>query len=203
MQNRKTYAVNIFMATTLLMGCSSHKTAPISATQKNTAPTQIKTPKKTGISLSQLRKSNISSNVSLKAKHSYALNESIQFVIDTGSAEGYIYIIYLDNKGETGILYPNANAPLSEMSGSFIFPQDFGNMNIRATKDCKSCSEEKTVIYAIVSKEPIVDINKITKNDLLSFTSSSSKSRGLSLELNSNSKNSSNLHVGSVNFFVR
>jgi len=200
MRNKTNYAVSVLMATTILMGCSANKTAPISTTHNNTVSNPIKVVKKTGIRLSQLKKSNISTNISLKAKQSYALNESIQFVIDTGPAEGYLYIIYLDNKGKTGLLYPNANAPLSEMGGSFLFPQDFGNMNIRATKDCKSCSQEKTSIYAILSKEPILDINNITRNDLLSITS---KSRGLSLELNNNSKDTSNLHVGSVNFFVQ
>ena len=201
MQKNKLY----LLATTLiLMGCtkSQSEIKPTISAQKNSKAQIVKT-QKMGIKLSELKQTGSLSSISLKTKKSYALNESIQFVIDTGDEEGYLYIIYLDNKGTTGLLYPNANAPLSEMGGSFLFPKDFGNMNIRATKDCKSCPKEKTTIYAILSKTPIIDIKNITKNDLLNFTSSNTKTRALSLELGNNTKNTSNLHVGTVNFFVK
>ena len=196
---------NIYLlATTLiLMGCTNKQSAikPIILAQKNSKIQMVKT-QKMGISLSEIKQTGAFSNIALKAKKSYALNESIQFVIDTGEAEGYLYLIYLNNKGETGLLYPNANAPLSEMGGSFLFPKDFGNMNIRATKDCKDCPKEKTTIYAILSKTPIIDIKNITQDDLLNLTSPKTKNRAISLELGNNTKNDSNLHVGKVNFFV-
>ena len=194
------YPISFLLTTTLIIVGCSKAPKPVQTTQKQSTKTQAK---QTGISLSKLKKRGALNSLKFKAKKSYALNESIQFVIDTGAKEGYLYLIYLDNAGETGLLYPNANAPLSEMGGKFTFPKDFGNMNIRATKDCKDCSEEKTTIYALLSKSPIIDIKNITKTDLLELTSPQSKDRAISLELTNNNKDQSNFNVGTIDFFVK
>lgn len=190
---------SVIVASFLLFGCSTVANKKI---KKSTL--QNKPQKTTGISLATLKSLGVK-GVLLKAKPLYVENEAIRFIVDTGKAEGYLYIVYLDNNGETGLLYPNANSPLSEMGGKFLFPRDFGNMNIRATKDCKGCNEEKTSIYALLSKSPILDINSITKTDLLNLTSSSpqTKTRGLALELHGQSRDNSNLRVGRVDFLVK
>lgn len=200
MQKKSIYLI---ASTLILMGCTkSQADIKPAISPQVTSKVQIQTPKKTGINLADLKQAKALNNLSLKAKKSYALNESIQFIINTGDNEGYLYLIYLDDKGKTGLLYPNKNSPLSEMGGEFLFPQDFGNMNIRATKDCKGCTEEKTTIYAILSKEPILDINNISKNNLLDMTSTS-KDRGMVLELGNNTKSNSNLNVGKIDFLVK
>ena len=86
------------------------------------------------------------------------------------------------------------------MGGRYIFPDDFGNMNIRATKDCKECEKEKTSIYALLSKEPILDIKNINKEQLLSFFGGS-QSKGLSMDLGEE-QTSSDVSVGKLEFFV-
>jgi hypothetical protein len=199
MKREKSHQVAGLILTALMMfGCSAKDTSSI---VKNPAISKSKSKKTTGVQLSTLKNSG-TRTLALKAKKTYVQNEAIRFIVDTGKAEGYLYIIYLDNNGETGLLYPNAQSPLSEMSGQFIFPRDFGNMNIRATKDCKGCSEEQTTIYALLSKSPILDINTITKTDLLNFVSPP-KTRGLSLELNGGNKRGTNLYVGRVDFLVK
>ena len=205
MHKHNIYSISSVLLTSfLLVGCygGMQTASPTGVTAKTTI-NKINSTQNKGIKLSELKNLGTVSNLQLQTKKSYALNESIQFIIDTGKSEGFLYILYLDSKGKTELLYPNANAPLSEMGGEFLFPKDFGNMNIRATKDCKGCTEEQTTIYALLSKRPIIDINNITKSDLLKLTSNSSQSRGLSLELNNNKKTNSNLNVGKVNFFVR
>ncbi|HFU75746.1 MAG TPA: hypothetical protein ENK66_05805 [Arcobacter sp.] len=198
-----TKTIYLIATSFILIGCVNNQVP-----QQETVTTQLKTkvniptPRDTGIRLSDLSQTKALNNLTFKAKKSYALNESIQFIIDTGEEVGYLYLVYLNNQGQTGLLYPNPNAPLSEMSGEFLFPQDFGNMNIRATKDCQGCSEEKTTIYAILSKEPIVNIGQITKSDLIGMTSSE-KTRGLSLELGNNTKVDSSLNVGKIDFLVQ
>lgn len=193
----------LIATTFILMGCVKQSDAQPTNSLQKSSQIPIKQAPKVGMKLSELKPAESLSSIALKTKKSYALNESIQFMVDTGDAEGYLYIIYLSNRGETGLLYPNANAPLSEMGGSFSFPQDFGNMNIRATKDCKGCREEQTTIYAILSKKPIVDIQNIKKQDLLRFTQPKANNRAIKLELGNNTKRTSDLHVGKVNFFVQ
>lgn len=200
MKDNQIYSLNALLILGIIFTGCSHKPVNTAekATQTQTAVQKVQT---TGIRVSDLKNSSVATNLALKANDVYAVNEPIQFIVDTGEEEGYLYIIYLDDKGNTEILYPNKNAPSSEMSGDFLFPRDFGNMHIRATKNCTGCDKERTTIYAILSKKPILDIKNITKDTLLNITQP--KNRGLSLELNNNNNISANLNVTKIDFFIK
>ena len=208
MKRKIIYRLSILtISTVMLLGCSGKKTTTPPAKKVTTA--QSTKPQKpiskpqapSGMKLSDLKSAGVVTGLGLKGKPQYQEDEPIQFIVDTGDAEGYMYIIYLDKSGETTLLYPNAKAPLSELGGAYLFPRDFGGMDIRATKDCKDCKEDKTTVYALLSKEPIVDIDKITKDELLSFAPSS-QSKGLKMDL-SGPGPSANLNVGVVEFVVK
>jgi hypothetical protein len=191
----------ILIATSLLFfGCAeTKKTMP---KPQKTTPVTIK--KSTvGIKLSALKQTGAIKTLSFKTKKTYSTNESIKFSIDTGKQEGYLYIIYLDNQGKTALLYPNEKSPLAEIGGKFLFPDDFGDVTIKATKDCKNCSEEKTTLYALLSKTPILDIDNISQEILLGLNSSKNLSRGLKLKLDKKHNNSIQLHIGKVDFLVQ
>jgi hypothetical protein len=145
-----------------------------------------------GLSLSKLSHLKFSA-IALIGKKNYKENQLIEFKIDTMGKVGYLYIIYLDNKGTTTLLYPNRNSPLVELNGKYTFPRDFGNMNIRATKDCKKCERDETKIYAILTKKPIVDIHNITGKELKNF---SSKPKNIDTT-------KTNIHFGMIQFFVQ
>ena len=213
MKQKRFYQISILVTTAILtIGCSNHHAPkpiqqPISAVNK---PVRVVPQKPTGITLSQLNSGGVT-KLSLKGSHKYKQGEPIQFIIDTKNADGYLYIIYADNKGQTGLLYPNPNSPLSEISGKYIFPRDFGNMAINATKDCKTCEQEKTVIYALLSKEPIVDIKNINLAQLSSVVggqtsqvSTTTKTKGLSMDINAGTRtDNSNVNIGIFEFFVK
>jgi len=206
-KTRKVYTLSISLLTIiLLVGCSGKKETkpvPIKTATAQTKPQAIasKPQAPSGMKLADLKAAGVVSSLGLKGHSEYRENQPIEFVIDTGNAEGYLYVIYLDNKGTTGLLYPNAKSPEAEMGGEYLFPRDFGGMDIRATKDCVGCKEDKTTVYVLLSKEPIVDIEKITKKELLSFAPSS-QSKGLSMNL-SGPAPSKNLNVGVIEFVVK
>jgi len=160
-----------------------------------------------GSTLATLQSSGISTLALKSVTKEYKENQSIAFTVNTMGKAGYLYIIYLDNKGETQLLYPNARSPLTELSGEYTFPRDFGNMNIRATKDCNGCSEDKTTIYAILTKEPVSDIKNITKAHLLKFAgmkSSKSQGKGLNMDLGGESGTANtNVNIGQIEFLVK
>jgi len=160
-----------------------------------------------GSTLATLQSSGISTLALKSVTKEYKENQSIAFTVNTMGKAGYLYIIYLDNKGETQLLYPNARSPLTELSGEYTFPRDFGNMNIRATKDCNGCSEDKTTIYAILTKEPVSDIKNITKAHLLKFAgikSSKSQGKGLNMDLGGESgTGNTNVNIGQIEFLVK
>jgi len=159
-----------------------------------------------GLTLATLQSSSVS-NLTLTGTKAYKEKEPIEFTVDTKGKAGYLYIIYLDNKGETQLLYPNSMSPLTELSGKYTFPRDFGGMSINATKDCNGCSEDKTTIYAILTKEPVSDIEGITKSHLLKFAgvkSSKSQSKGLNMSVGGSTPVSgNNINVGQIDFVVR
>jgi hypothetical protein len=193
----------------VLLGCGGKKT-PAPLPQKTTTtqnkPQQSSQPQApSGMKLADLKGAGVVTGLGLKGNAQYKENEPIQFIVDTGDAEGYLYIVYLDNTGKTALLYPNEKSPLSELGGAYLFPRDFGGMDIRATKDCAGCKEDKTTVYALLSKEPIVDIKKITKNELLSFApSSQSKAQGKGLKMDlSDAGPAANLNVGVIEFVVK
>ena len=113
----------------------------------------------------------------------------------------------VDNDSVT-FLQPNPVSPLSQMRGSRSFPKDFTNgaFDIKAIKNCKACEKEKTTIYALLTKEPIANIEKrITSGKLLSFYKNSQKAkrvtRGIQLNIRKNS-NPSNLSIGKADCVV-
>ena len=198
LKTRNIYKLSIaVLSTILLVGCSGKEEAR--PTPIKTAVAQTKPQVSSGMKLADIKDAGVITNLGLKGHPEYKVGEAIEFIIDTNNKEGYLYIVYLDNEGKTGLLYPNAKSPEAEMGGEYLFPRDFGGMDIRATKDCVGCKEEKTRVYVMLSKEPIVDIKKITKKELLSFTSS----KGLEMNLNDNDAPSANLNVGALEFIVK
>ena len=64
-------------------------------------------------------------NISLKGKQEYIENQLIQFSIDTEGREGYLYIVYFDNKGKATFLYPNPKLPLVKLFGKYVLSSFF------------------------------------------------------------------------------
>ncbi len=201
---RREIGIATVLLAILLGGCAQDALVPPKKVETPTVehkPTPLP-PEPTGLKLKDLQSKGVAMGITLKGNPTYSENEPVRFIVDTGENEGYLYIIYLDNQGNTGLLYPNPKSPLSEMGGKYLFPNDFGNMNIRATKDCKECEKEKTRVYAILAKEPILDIKDITKDQLLSFVGESgSQSKGLSMDLGGESEHT-DVSVGKLEFFV-
>jgi len=188
---------------TITLGCNKNLKPQIVTPATSIAKSQSEG----STTLAELKSSGIS-NLALKsATKAYKENQAISFTVNTMGKAGYLYIIYVDNKGETQLLYPNARSPLTELSGEYTFPRDFGGMNIRATKDCNGCSEDKTTIYAILTKEPVSDIKNITKAHLLKFSgmkSSASQGKGLNMDLGGDTTTgNTNVNVGKIEFLVK
>ncbi|MCK4441097.1 MAG: DUF4384 domain-containing protein [Sulfurovaceae bacterium] len=211
MKIRRTYQISLLISTILItMGCS-HNTNPVP--QKTQTAISKPAPvihKPTGISISELNSGGVSNLKITTTKNKYHIGEPIQFGISTNNKSGYLYIIYVNKKGQTSLLYPNAKAPLTELTGEFVFPKDFGNMKVRASKDCKDCKEDKTTIYALLSKKPILDINNITQSTLSNFvgehsessTKPKTKTKALKFDDGSKDVDNSNIKVGKVTFSV-
>jgi len=109
----------------------------------------------------------------------YNTGESVQFTINTQGDRGYLTIFYVDGSDVT-ILYPNPYIDNHTISGKYKFPDDLSNgkFTLEAYKSCKNCQEEKTVIYTLLSSQPVTDINRIkAKGGLLSFPKESEESR--------------------------
>jgi len=202
MRKQQLYKVSMFavLAIFTLGGCIKDKpSAPIA-----TAPTQAETVE-ASTTLATLNSSGVST-LALSGTKKYKEKDTISFKVNTMGKAGYLYIIYLDNKGNTTILYPNERSPLTELSGEYTFPRDFGNMTMNAEKDCNGCSEEKTTIYAILTKEPVSDIKNITKAHLMKYSGeqpSGAQSKGMSFDIGSDSTGSdTNINVGKIEFVV-
>ena len=157
MQKNKVFQISILVIVSLLMvGCSATKVEP------------------------QTREVKVSSSSLLvKGKKSYKKNEAVKFEIDTGKDKGYLYVVYLDKKGKKEIMRPSKE----KVSGNFSFPKDFG-IDVSATKECKGCKVEKTTVYVLLSKDPILEIKSMNKEGLVDLgkKSKEAKSRGLFLE---------------------
>jgi len=202
--------VTILILSAILVGaCSSNsKPKPQKIKKENISkpkPTPVKT---SGISLNELKPNGFTS-LALKGPKEYKSGEPVRFIIDTKNKDGYLYVIYEDSKGEVGVLYPNPNVPLSEISGKYIFPDNFGidPKSITASKDCGNCKKDKTVIYALLTKEPILNIrsiNKTTLHNILGLDSSKSKTKGLKVDFSVGANsNSGNVNVGVFEFYVK
>jgi len=202
MKKRELYKISALVAAIIItVGCSGSK-EPAPKPQKIEKTQVAPAPVSSGTTLSNLQSSGVN-RVSLKGNPSYKQGSAIKFIVNTMGKSGYLYIVYLDNKGNTGLLYPNEHSPLTELSGEYLFPRDFGNMNIRATKDCGDCQQEKTTVYALLSKEPITDIKNITKEQLIKFSGGASQSKGLSMTTSGPRNDNSNLNVGKLEFLVQ
>ena len=188
------HQVSIFSLMALVViGCSKPEVAVVkpATVQKPTAMVQNSI-----ATIDDIKRAGVNT-IKLKGKSKYSQNQSIQFAVDTKGKTGYLYIVYVDNKGETVLLYPNSNSPLTELNGKYLFPKDFGGMDIRATKDCKGCKQEKTTVYAILSKKRISDIDSITAKHL------PSSSKGLSMNISKRNAKNANINIGKINFFVK
>ncbi len=212
MKIKQFYQVSIIVATAIFaMGCSYNNKPPAPKPQKQVKinkPVRVAPPKPSGITLSQLNSGGITT-LAIKGPHRFKEGQPIKFIIDTRGAEGYLYVVYSDSNGEVGVLYPNPKSPLTEISGKYIFPDDFGTMVINATKDCKGCKEDKTVVYALLTKEPILDIRNINQTHLKnilggqSLQTSIAKTKGISMSLDSGRSNSNaNVNIGVLEFVV-
>lgn len=209
MKIKRTYQISFLISTALItIGCNNQpKPQKPQVTITKPAPVIHKV---TGITVSKLNSGGVSNLKIMASKEKYHTGEPIQFGISTNDKSGYLYIIYVDKKGQVSLLYPNAKAPLTELSGNFVFPRDFGNMTVRASKDCTDCKEDKTTIYALLSKKRIVDIDNITQSNLANFVgdnSSSSekpkvKTKALKFDDGSKAVDTSNIKVGKVIFSV-
>ncbi len=210
MEKKHFLKLSILVATAIFaIGCSGNKTPKPNKHTAVNKPVKVVPQKPSGVRLSELNSGGVT-RLSLRGSHNYKQGEPIQFIVDTKGADGYLYIVYVDNNGGTGVLYPNPKSPLSEISGKYIFPRDFGNMAISATKDCKGCEQDRTVIYALLSKEPIIDIHNINKSQLASIIGgeptkpSAVKTKGLSMDLDAgNVTDNSNVNIGVLEFFVK
>lgn len=140
-------------------------------------------------------------------QNSYKEGQSISFIVDTKGKVGYLYLISVD-KSKVTFLQPNPVSPLAQMRGVRSFPEDFTNgaFDIRANKNCKGCQQEKTTIYAFLSKKPINGIEKkITGDNLLSFYKNSQQAKIATKGINVNIKKSSNpasLSIAKADFIV-
>jgi len=207
MKKRKIYQISILLTTAIFaLGCYGTKTVkPIKQSVVSEKPQSMAvqpSPQSFGMKLKDLKSAGVVTRLTLRGNPTYSVNEPIQFIVDTGKQEGYLYIIALDNNGGTGLLYPNPKSPSSEMGGRFLFPQDFGNMIIRASKDCGGCAEERTTVYALLSKEPISDIKNITQAQLMSLMPKS-QGKGISMDLDAGTASNANLNIGQLQFIVK
>ena len=142
----------------------------------------------------QSREVNVSSNtLSVKAKKNYKKGEPVKFKIDTGKEKGYLYVVYLNKNGQKEVMAPSKK----KVNGKVSFPEDF-DVDVSASKDCKSCKEEKTTVYVLLSKDPILDIADMDSNKLLKLGNKSKevKNRGLFLE-------DGNVLVQKIEFLVK
>jgi len=204
MKQQPLYKLSLLIATAIMtLGCTPEKANIVTPVKTQVNKAQVSS----DISLAELTSSEVSSLTLKSTAKAYKSGDSIEFTVNTMNKAGYLYIIYLDNNGDTLLLYPNENSPLVELSGEYIFPRDFGNVAITASKDCGGCSEDKTTIYALLTKEPVKDIKSITKAHLLKFSgekSSKVQGKGLSLNLGSNNTGkASNVNFGKIEFLVK
>lgn len=88
------------------------------------------------------------------------------------------------------------------MSGELVFPNDFGIDTLFASKDCKNCEKDKSVVYAFLSKKPILDIQNITKAQILQI-GGEVKSKGFNKVNKTNHKNTNLVNVGKLEFIVK
>jgi len=105
----------------------------------------------------------------------YREGESVKFTVDSGGHKGFLTILYIDRDSIT-TLYPNPYVKIKRVEGRYIFPDNLsgGRFELEGYKSCKGCDSEETTIYAILTEEPIEDIDRLrSKGGLFSFLKSS------------------------------
>jgi len=171
MQKNKLFQMSVlFMLSSLMFGCTATKVEP------------------------QSREVSVSNTtLSVKAKKKYRKGEAVKFKIDTGKDKGYLYVVYLDKNGAKEVMTPTKK----RVKGKVSFPEDF-KVDVSATKDCNGCKEEKTTVYVLLSKDPILGIEKMNKENLLDLgkKSKQAKNRGLFLE-------DGNILIQKIELFVK
>ena len=137
-------------------------------------------------------------NIIINSKKKFSTNESLEFSVNTGTKEGFIYLVYVEKSGETSLLYPNDESNQKKKSGKLKFPDDFGGADIKTTKDCQNCDKEKTTIVVLLSNDPIENIQTMDETKLLSMnTQTEQKNRDFSTN-----PISSSIIVNKFDFFV-
>lgn len=172
----------------LLLGCSPQKIeklTPIPIKQElSTVPPLVRTEGNEGLA-SQLKKfseeETVAHIVVKSEKTEYVEGEAISFSIDTNEASGYLYLMAVDDQDVT-FLQPNPYSVLGELQGKHQFPEDFtkGKFDVGAIKHCQKCESETTILYALLTKQPINDIKNISGNELLSFVKNSTQAKNFS-----------------------
>jgi hypothetical protein len=141
-------------------------------------------------------------------KTTYQTGSSIEFEIDTKQDRGYLTLFYVD-KNDVTILYPNPFVSATQLQGKYKFPQDLANgqFELEAYKSCTGCQEEKTVIYTLLSAEPISNITSIQSKGLTSFSNTSNESKVMSravrIKASSKSNSSFSPQLGKYEFTVK
>jgi hypothetical protein len=136
--------------------------------------------------------------LTVNSKKKFSTNESLKFSVDTGTEEGFIYLVYVDKGGETSLLYPSDKSNQKKKSGKLKFPEDFGGADIKTTKDCKNCEKEKTTIVVLLSNDPIENIQNMNEAELIAMnTQTEQTSRDFSIH-----PINSSIMVNKFDFFV-
>jgi len=100
----------------------------------------------------------------IRAKSEYEYGEKITLNIDTLGKKGYLYIITTkETNQEIDVLYPNPYVKKKkvQVEGTFVFPQKGAQFVLKA--DNTTGTLERTVIYAILSEQPIEQLELSTQ----------------------------------------
>jgi len=138
----------------------------------------------------------------------YRTGESVEFTLDTKGVRGYLTLFYVD-KSDVTLLYPNPFVQTTALQGRYRFPQDLANgqFELEAYKSCHGCDEEATTIYALLTFEPISDLQKIQNEGLKSFKNNSYQdkviSRAVRVKATKKSNSGFRSQLGKYNFLVK
>jgi len=113
--------------------------------------------------------SNLEEKLTINSKKKFSRDESLRFSVDTGTKEGFVYLVYIDKSGGTSLIYPINESNQTKKSGKLKFPDDFGGRDIKTSKDCKNCEKEKTTIIVLLSNDPIENIQNMNELELISM----------------------------------
>ena len=168
-------------------------------------PTSTSTTMKSNLE-SLIANKQISRLLLTKSQDSYKVGEKLSFDIDTNGRVGYLYIFSIDDTGEVTILQPNSFSPSTEIKGKFTFPKDFTDdkFEILAEKHCSNCENEKTTVYAFLSKTPIENLKNISDETFVSLAKGSKQERVLTkgFGISTKKQKNKNLAIGKMEFII-